>query len=275
VQKTFSKSDRLLEDWHETADHTLLLDAKTPLPGSHRHLSNLMGLYPFNLITTEGSPRDRQMIAASLKQWRGFGTSAWCGYSFTWMAALCARVGDGEEALRNLDIYSRAFILRNGFHANGDQTASGFSDFTYQPFTLEGNSLAAAAVHEIPLQSWSATPGSGDWGVIRVFPAMPWRWHEADFTDLRAEGCHRVSARRENYATTWLKVVAERDGVVRIRDNFGGRVPVWNQRDVRKVGPNFETRLKRGQSLTATLAKPDRVPESPTNAAQPVVIRHR
>lgn len=264
-----------LGDWHATPEGTLLLDEQTPLPGSHRHLSNLMGLYPFNLITTEGSLRDRQLIAASLKQWRGFGPQAWCGYSFGWMAALSARVGEGENALRNLDIYARAFILRNGFHANGDQTASGFSGFTYRPFTLEGNFLAAAAVHEMLLQSWSAAPGSGDWGVIRIFPAMPWRWPEASFEDLRVEGGHRVSAQRDANATTWLRVVAGRSGLIRIRDNFGGRVPNWNRPDVRKVGENFEVNLKAGESLTATLPKLTARPAAPADAAQPVVVRPR
>ena len=33
------------------------------------------------------------------------------------------------------------------------------------------------AVHEMLLQSWSPTPGKRDTEVIRIFPAMPWRWH--------------------------------------------------------------------------------------------------
>jgi alpha-L-fucosidase 2 len=45
--------------------------------------------------------------------------------------------------------FVNAFTLRNGFHANGDQTKSGYSDFTYRPFTLEGNFLASQAVHEM------------------------------------------------------------------------------------------------------------------------------
>jgi len=271
----WADADRRLGEWHAAPDGTLWLDERTPLPESHRHLSNLMGLYPFNLITIENGPRDRQIIDASLKQWREYGTRLWCGYTFTWMAALSARVGKPEDALRNLDIYAHAFILRNGFHANGDQTGSGFSSFTYRPFTLEGNFLAMAALHEMLLQSWSAHPGSGDWGPIRVFPAMPWRWHDADFENLRAEGGHRVSARRENNATTWLQVVAGRDGVLRIRDNFGGRTPKWSRSEVRKVGEDFEIKLQRGQTLTATLPKPARIPEAPANVAQPVVLRAR
>jgi alpha-L-fucosidase 2 len=259
-----------LGPFHTKSDDTLLLDATTPLPGSHRHLSNLMPLHPFNLITADGGERDRQVIAASLKDWDAKGTRGWCGYSFSWMACLRARVGDPEAALRNLDIYARAFILRNGFHANGDQTKSGFSGFTYRPFTLEGNLLAMEAVHEMLLQSWSVTPGSGERGVIRVFPATPWRWHDASFDDLRAEGGHRVSARRENNATTWLRVVAGSDGVVKIRDNFGGREPKWSREGVTKVGENFEVRMKAGQSLEGTWAKPGEIPRAPPDAAKPV-----
>ena len=289
---TWAKTAQQLGPFHTTADGTLLLDEKTPLPGSHRHLSNLMGLYPFNLITADGGERDRQAIGASLKQWDQFGTSAWCGYSFSWMAALRARVGDAEAALRHLDIYTRAFILRNGFHANGDQTKSGFSGMTYRPFTLEGNFLAPAAVHEMLLQSWtvhdvqsfvadaikdrslgSAAASPAGSGVIRLFPATPWRWHDAAFDDLRAEGGHRVSARRENNATTWFRIVAGRDGVLHIRDNFGGREPQWSRKGVKKAGDNFEVLLKAGQVLEATLAKPASIPAAPANAAEPVVIK--
>jgi alpha-L-fucosidase 2 len=261
-----------LGSFHVQDDFTLLIAQGTPLPGSHRHLSNLMGLYPFNLITIDGGGRDRLMIGRSLKQWDDFGTRAWCGYSFSWMAALRARTGDAEAALRYLDIYARAFVLRNGFHANGDQTKSGFSGFTYRPFTLEGNFLAMAAVHEMLLQSWSAEPGGGAPSVIRLFPATAWRWHDASFEDLRAEGGHRVSARRENNATTWFRIVAGSDGPLRIRDNFGGREPQWSRSGVKKVGDNFEVVLKRGQILEATLPKPASIPPAPPNAAEPLVI---
>lgn len=251
-------------------DGTLLLDETTPLPGSHRHLSNLMALHPFNLITIDGSPDDQQTIRASLADWEKAGTSAWCGYSFSWMACMRARVGESEAALRNLDIYTRAFILRNGFHANGDQSGSGWSTFTYRPFTLEGNFLAMEAVHEMLLQSWSPTPGVNSPGIIRIFPSTPWRWHNAAFTDLRAENGHRVSARRENNATTWFRIVAGQEGVVKIRDNFGHREINWSRVGVKKSGDNFEVYLRIGEAIEAFLPKPEKIPPAPANAAVPV-----
>jgi alpha-L-fucosidase 2 len=243
-----------LGPYHVRADGTLKLSANEDLPASHRHLSNLMGLHPFNLITAEGGPVDARMIAASLAEWDAKGTKEWCGYSFSWMSALRARVGQPEEALRLLEIYAKAFVLRNGFHANGDQTKSGYSSFTYRPFTLEGNFLAMHAVQEMLLQSWSATPGTRDTEVIRLFPATSARWADASFDDLRAEGGYTVSARRERGATTWLRIVASRAGVLRVRDNFGGRVPSWTRGDVRKTGSNYEMRVKGGDVIEAAFA---------------------
>jgi len=262
--KSWAATASALGDFHADKEGVLLLDAKTPLSTSHRHLSNIIGLFPFNLITCEGGAEDARRIQASLAQWDKLGTKAWCGYSFAWMSCLRARVGDAETAVRDLDIFVHAFILRNGFHANGDQTRSGFSNFTYRPFTLEGNFIAMQAVHEMLLQSWSPAPGHRDTEVIRVFPSMPWRWHDASFTDLRAEGGHRVSAKRENNATTWLRVVAGRDGVLRIRDNFGGRKPAWSKDDAKRVAGNFEFALKKGEVVEATLA-PAVIPPEPAN----------
>lgn len=265
----WAQTARRLGDFHLGADHVLKISENEDLPGSHRHLSNLIGIHPFNLITIDQGDRDRAIIAASLKQWDRLGTSAWCGYSFSWMACLRARVGNAEAALENLEIYAKAFTLRNGFHANGDQLRAGFSTMTYRPFTLEGNFLGSQAVQEMLLQSWSPTPGVLDTQVIRIFPAVPWRWHQASFADLRAEGGYRVSARRENNATTWFSVTASRDGTVRIRENFGGRALQWSRGGVKKVGENFEAPLKSGETMTATLAKPAAVPPAPADAAVP------
>ena len=264
-----------LGSYHVREDGTLKLCANEDLPSSHRHLSNLMALHPFNLITADGGDRDRRMIDATLREWDRFGTQGWTGYSFSWMSALRARVGRAEEAVRFLDIYARAFILRNGFHVNGDQTRSGFSGFTYRPFTLEGNFLAMNAVHEMLLQSWSPTPGRLDSEVIRIFPAVPWRWHTVSFEDLRTEGGHRVSAKRENNATTWLTLTAGRDGPLRIRDNFEGRTPTWSRPEVEMVGDDFLIDLRRGETITATFDRPADGSHPPANVAWPIVVPGR
>jgi alpha-L-fucosidase 2 len=133
----------------------------------------------------------------------------------------------------------------------------------YRPFTLEGNFLAAAAVHEMLLQSWAARPGTGGWGAIRIFPAMPWAWHEAGFTDLVAEGGHKVSARREHNVTTWFRIVAGAAGELRIRDNFGGRVLQWSGATPRKEGDDYVLTVQAGEVIEADLEKPAALPPRP------------
>ncbi len=251
---------------HVNARQELKLSPTEDLTFSHRHLATLMSVYPFNLLTIEGTDADRAVIRASVHEIDRLGPVSWCGYSYTWMAALRARIGEPEAALWHLKAYLHAFILRNGFHANGDQTKTGFSSFHYRPFTLEGNFLADAAVHEMLLQSWSAHPGTGEDGPIRIFPAMPWRWHEAAFANLVAEGGHLVSATRENNATTWLQVVAGADGEVRIRDNFGGRTPRWNRHVLRKDGGDFVFKVRARDIISATVPKPAAVPTAPADA---------
>lgn len=241
-----------LGDFHCAPDGELLLCPGEALRESHRHLSNIMGIFPFNLINIDNE-EGRKQIQSSLDAWEKLGTSAWCGYSWAWMGALRARVGDGEQARRDLDIFVRAFVTRNGFHVNGDQTKSGYSSFTYRPMTLEGNFAAMQIVHEMLLQSWSPTPGEHDTEVIRIFPAVNKAWKDVSFNELRAEGGHRVSAKRENGVTTWFRITAGNDGLVRILDNFGGLSPKWDASEVIKNGKNFEIVMKKGQSIEAKL----------------------
>ena len=250
--KKWSKAASALGNFHTKPDGTLLVDAVNELPHSHRHLSNIIGLYPFNLITTESGEKDVQIIKSSLENWESKGTSQWCGYSFSWMSCMQARVGNAEAAVKNLDVFVKAFVLRNGFHANGDQTKSGYSDMTYRPFTLEGNFLASQAVHEMLLQSWSATPGQINSGVIRLFPAIPKKWRVVSFNNLRAEGGYKVSAKRKNNKTVWFSITANKTGTVRIKDNFGGQSPKWNLGNVHKNGDVYEVKLAKGQKLEAS-----------------------
>jgi len=116
-------------------------------------------------------------------------------------------------ALDYLERYHHGFILRNGFHCNGDQSGTGMSNFTYRPFTLEGNFLAMQAVHEMLIQSWG--------GTIRVFPAVSDRWANVEFQGLRAEGGFSVSATRMGGQTVKVEVEASRGGAMRMRDPFG------------------------------------------------------
>ena len=128
------------------------------------------------------------------------------------------------------------------------------------------------AVQEMLLQSWSPTLGKHDTEIIRLFPATPWRWHNASFADLRAEGGHRVSARRENNVTTWFRITAGRNGLLQLNDNFGNREPCWMQGKLVKHGDLYQSSVRQGEVIEACFDKPKAIPAAPPDVARPVEI---
>lgn len=187
----------------------LLLAENHPLPFSHRHHSHLMAIYPLGLVDWANGEEDRRTMLASLAELDKFGPGGWVGFGYTWLASLAARARDGERAARALDIFAEAFVLRNSFNANGDQTGKGYSNFTYRPFTLETNCSNASALQEMLLQSHT--------GVIEVFPAIPADWDDVAFHHLRAQGGFLVSAEKRAGKLVSLTIESERGGPARVR----------------------------------------------------------
>ena len=213
---------RHLEPLAVDENDVLKISRNEPFLESHRHHSHLMSIHPLGILNIENGQTDStqnhaEVIAASLDALRAKGTTAWCGYSFAWASCLESRAGRGDAAYDYLEKFVRAFILRNGFHANGDQTHSGLSNFTYRPFTLEGNFAAMQAVHEMLLQSWGNT--------IRVFPAIPSAWKEprqtVSMNRCRTEGGFEVSATMVGGVLTRLHVRATCDGELRLLTSDG------------------------------------------------------
>ncbi|MFA6243198.1 MAG: glycoside hydrolase family 95-like protein, partial [Candidatus Hydrogenedentales bacterium] len=210
------------------AENGALMVAKDyPYPASHRHFSHLMGIFPLGIVDVSNGETDQRIIRASLEELARFGSDWWVGFSFAWHACLAARAKDGATAEKALDTFAEAFVLRNGFNANGDQTGKGYSKFTYRPFTLEANFAAAAGLQEMLLQSHT--------GVVEVFPAIPPSWIDVTFHNLRAEGAFLISAERTGGEITSVKATAERDGTLRIR--------------APKTGGVKEIALRAGQSV--------------------------
>jgi alpha-L-fucosidase 2 len=179
---------------------------------SHRHFSNLMAIHPLGLIKWEDDPQAQTIIKNSIKALDSIGPSQWCGYSYSWLANLKARAKDGDGATKALQIFSRAFCLKNSFHVNGDQTRSGYSNFTYRPFTLEGNFAFASGLQEMLLQSYA--------GFIEVFPAVPADWKDISFNTLRAEGGFLVSAKKNNGKVVEIKISAVNGGKAVLKNPF-------------------------------------------------------
>lgn len=227
---TFSKTAELAQElgldnessyWLERAAEVppLVIDAQEGLmiaPGvpyheSHRHFSHLMAVHPLGILDYNND-QDKTIILNSISNLELRGTDWWCGYSFSWLANIYARMGKGEKAADALNIFSRCFCSPNSFHLNGDQCKAGHSQMTYRPFTLEGNFAFAAGLQEMLLQSHA--------GFIEIFPAIPADWKDAAFKNMRAEGAFLLSAERKNGITQRFSIQSVEGGEIQVKLPF-------------------------------------------------------
>lgn len=191
-----------------------------PLTVSHRHFSHMLAFHPFGLLDVSQDKETERLIKRSIHHVEELGSAYWCGYTYSWLANMQARVFNGDAAARYLHIFAKAFCSPNSFHLNGDQLQKGYSSFTYRPFTLEGNFACASAIQEMLLQSHT--------GIIRVFPAIPESWNEASFQDLRAMGAFLVSADYKNGKVHKVTVRSERGGKLKIQNPFTNKIEERN-----------------------------------------------
>jgi alpha-L-fucosidase 2 len=95
---------------------------------------------------------------------------------------------------------------------NGDQNGGQYSNFTYRPFTLEGNFAFAKGIQEMLLQSHN--------GYLEIFPAIPSDWKNVSFTKFRTPGAFLVSANKEKGSVVEVKIVSQKGGLFRMKIPF-------------------------------------------------------
>lgn len=207
----------MLEEWPDFAkdDNGLLIAPDFAFKESHRHFSHMLAFHPLGLIDLSQGKEAERLIKRSIYNVEEQGTRAWCGYTYSWLANMKARVFDGDGASKALHIFIKAFCSPNSFHLNGDQTGKGYSGFSYRPFTLEGNFACASAIQEMLLQSHT--------GIIRVFPALPENWRNVSFRKIRAMGGFLVSADYSEGKVTRVEVYSEKGGQLCIINPFTGK----------------------------------------------------
>ncbi len=212
-----------------------------PIEHSHRHHSHMLAIYPLKLLNPDRSA-DKQVIDLSLKRMAEKGTRSWVGYSFAWAASLYAQNGMADSAATMLHRFATNFVSANTFHVNGDQRAGQFSDFTYRPFTLEGNFAFCQGLHEMLLRSSR--------GYLEIFPATPANWAEASFKDLLAEGGLRVSAERRNGKLYTVQIHSSKQQMVQIKWPEGVSFTMnKSQRKYSRTKDRISFLIKAGETL--------------------------
>jgi hypothetical protein len=149
----------------------------------HRHFSHLIAFYPLSVLDIS-NPNVHALCLKSLEHWISRPLSDWGfkGYTYTSAAAMYARLGKGEKALESLDKYLNDFSTPNTFYIETGPV-------------IETTMHSVSATLEILLQSRTNIDESVE---IKLFPAMPKSWDDANFSGLRTEGGFIVSGSYEN-----------------------------------------------------------------------------
>ena len=224
----------------DTNQTGLTLAPDQNLDESHRHHAHLMAIYPLGLLDAN-IDADKEIMNKSLRWLEKKGTREWCGYSFSWAACLYAKAKEGDHAAEMLKIFANNFVSVNSFHLNGDQHGGKYSNFTYRPFTLEGNFAFAQGIHEMLIQSNN--------GYIEIFPAVPASWKNVSFKTLRTENAFLISAIKEAGNITEVKITAEADGPMQLKLPFKTFYIDKGQKKYELNGNILKVNLHKGETV--------------------------
>lgn len=164
-QKVLSTRDRLapmqigqrgdlqewLEDWPQKES-------------SHRHISNLYGLFPGNQISARRTPKLAEAAKVVLEQ-RGLRGNGW---SSAWKMACWARLYQPEKALENFVYAIKNYTFDNLF------------SICSKALQVDGSFGVAAAIMEMLLQSHE--------GEINLLPSLPSEWSNGFVRGIKARG---------------------------------------------------------------------------------------
>ncbi|EMI57354.1 putative secreted protein [Rhodopirellula sallentina SM41] len=199
------------------------------LTGPHRHWSHLLAIYPLRTLVPD-SADNRELIELSLDNWHSHGKRM-AGYSVTGGACISAILGDGERAYEFLN------KLKPFLHPNTFYTEAGTLPVIETP--LHG----ATTMQEMLLHQWG--------GRIRVFPAVPSRWANAQFDRFRCDGAFLVSAQQKDGETHWVEIIAETGGTVDVQPQLiDANWEAAQDASVEPVEPGvYRLKLAKGESV--------------------------
>jgi alpha-L-fucosidase 2 len=161
---------------YPTDTNGLRISADLGFDKTHRHYSHLIGVYPYHILTPDQGATERDLIQRSVDRWQNL-KGGHAGYSFTGGCAMYATLGEGDSAIASLDQLKPLVRANTMYYEGGGQV-------------VETPLSGVESINYLLLQSWG--------GVLRIFPAVPTRWKDVTFQNLRTEGAFLVSAEMKN-----------------------------------------------------------------------------
>jgi len=197
---------------------------------SHRHISNLYGLFPGNQVSLQRTPKLADGCRVVLEQ-RGLEGNGWAS---AWKMACWARLAEPDKAIDNFHFCVRTYTLPNLF------------SICSRALQVDGTFGLTAAVAEMLLQSHE--------GAIALLPALPSSWGDGEAEGLCARGGFEVSWTWEKGVVKQARIKSKLGRTCRIRTERGavletpGAVPA----NLSPKGGFIEFETQPGQAYTVS-----------------------
>lgn len=168
-------SDGRIKEWREEYEER---------DKGHRHISHLFGLFPGHTITCEDKAlMDAARKTLEVRLGEGGGHTGW---SRAWIINMYARLCDGDEALKHIDLLMEKSLLPNLFD-------------DHPPFQIDGNFGVVSGVARMLLQE------DKDGNIIPL-PALPSKWHSGSVKGLATHYGKKVDLKWRNGAVFDTKI---------------------------------------------------------------------
>jgi len=160
---------------------------------SHRHISNLYGLYPGNQISRRRTPAFAEGARVVLEQ-RGLPGNGWAS---AWKAAAWARLAEPAKAIENIVYAMKTYTTESLF------------SICSRAMQVDGSFGMTAAIAELLIQSHE--------GELSLLPALPDGWRSGEVLGLRARGGYEVGLTWKDGRLSRATMVASAGRPCRVR----------------------------------------------------------
>ena len=199
------KAEKALPSLPIDGSNGRMMEWRQPLeekePG-HRHLSHLLGLHPFSVITEE-TPDLYEAVRKSLA-WREQNGHGGMGWAHAHAQLMHARLKESHKAYKSLET-----LLTRGKKTSLMNTIG--------PFQIDGNLGATAGISEMLIQSHRKDK-SGHY-ILDLLPALPAEWPTGTISGLKARGGGEVDMTWSNGKLTSTTIFAKNGGRCTVRVN--------------------------------------------------------